>query len=65
MKDKTSWLDKPWTWRGYIKFTAVSYLIALPILYAYYAYLGIAPTPKDLVGKMKEKDYEKSLHKIE
>ena len=38
---KQSWLDKPWTWRGYLKFTGIVYALVIPV-YVYYLFkLGL------------------------
>lgn len=34
---KTSWLDKPWTWRGYFKLCGITYGIFIP-LYVWYLF---------------------------
>ena len=65
MNEKTSWLNRPWTWKTYILSQIVPSAIGGLIAYVYMAGIGIMPTPKEWIELMKEKDYEKSLHKIE
>lgn len=61
MKEKKiSWLDKPWTWRGYLKTCGIVYGICIPIYVWYLFKIGILDWDeiKDQVKKKFKPDEE-------
>ena len=59
MKEKiNAFLDTPWTIRRSIKATLITYAVALPLWYAWCAYEGYLPNPKEVADDVKEKYIE-------